>query len=55
MGPPTPGFVVRMSSTLNSGSPAGNMLASRPSAMLHGVAQTPFTGVLMITGGKDAS
>src|SRR6266852_4061269 len=55
IGPPWPTRAVEISRTVESGVPAGNMLPSRGSAMLHGVSHTPSTGVLMITGGKLGS
>src|SRR5689334_21853261 len=55
IGPPNPVRAVAMLSTLESGTPAGNMPASRGSARLHGTAHAPFTGELMTFGGKVVS
>src|SRR5262249_13774188 len=55
IGPPWPVRAVEMSSTVERGVPAGNMLASRGSAMLHGVAHCPATGWWITTGGKLGS
>src|SRR5579871_1038694 len=54
IGPPKPARDVEMSSTLDSGVPAGNMAASRGSARLHGGAHVLVvaSGLLMTTGGK---